>query len=475
MKFKPEKKYLQIGLTLFFVAVGTMLVYFLFFRLSEIRAGIQAINKILAPIFYGLVLAYLMTPLMNTIEQKWLYPLFNKYNWWSKDKKRNKHIRGLSVLFTFAVVILLFYLFFASVIPQLYSSIQNLVSQYSTYTGNLTNYINSSLDNNPDVAKFLSSLVKDYSSEADDYLNDMVLPAIQSLLMPNMNDILSSLSNGIMKVIMFLWNVIIGLVISLYVLSSKEKFLRGFTRLTYAIFERTSANKFLDSVRFTHQTFIGFLAGKIVDSFIIGVICYICCLFAKMPYAILVSVIVGVTNIIPFFGPYIGAVPSTIIILLVDPKKALTFIIMILIIQQVDGNFIGPAILSQSTGLTSFWIIFAITLFGGLMGVPGMIIGVPVTAVIGAGIEKWTQGRLARKELPTDAENYYNVGFIDEDHNINPYVMEKPEKKKVNKNSPFYKLGVAIGRFFCKIGQLIWGLIKLAYVKIKGLIHKKNK
>lgn len=472
MKFKPEKKYIQIGFTIFFTAIAIIAVYFLFFRIDAIKSGISTVNRILSPIFYGLVLAYLMTPLLNLIENKWYKPLFEKYEWLKDNKSKNKNIRLISVFTTIIIVLFFLYLFFASVIPQLYSSVQNLVSQYNTYTKNLTVLINNSLANNPEIAKLVSSLIKDYSTEADDFLNGIALPTIRSFLVPNVNDIVSTLSTGLMKVVTFVWNVIIGLVISLYVLISKERFAQGSVRLCYAFLERNTANKFIESVRFTHHTFIGFFGGKVVDSLIIGLITYFCCLCFKMPYTVLVSVIIGVTNIIPFFGPYLGAIPTTLIILLVDPKKALTFLILILIIQQLDGNFIGPMILSQSTGLTSFWIIFSITLFGGLFGVLGMVIGVPITAVIAAFIEKAAKSRLSRKELPLEPESYINVEKITSENEFIPYNYVKPERKKIDKNSPSYKLLIAIGKFLKKIGLLLVQLVKLLFAKIKALIIK---
>ena len=271
---------------------------------------------------------------------------------------------------------------------------------------------------------------------------------------------------------MFVWNIIIGLVISIYVLAGKEKFARGSVRLCYAFLERPTANRFVDNVRFTHRTFIGFLAGKVVDSLIVGVLCYFCCLILKLPYALLVSAIVGVTNVIPFFGPYIGAIPSTIIILLVDPKKALTFIILIIVLQQIDGNFIGPKILAQSTGIPSFWIIFAITLFGGLFNVMGMIIGVPVTAVIISFVERLTKNKLKKKELPEDPDSYLNVARITEEGQIEPYIYKKPERKKAEKDNALVKvleiIFRAIGRFFV----WIYSFIKAFFAKMSD--NKKN-
>ena len=473
MKFKPQKKYFHIGLTIFLTAIAIMIAYFLFFRIGEIKAGLHKINSILAPIFYGLIIAYLLTPLLNAIERKFVRPLFDKENWSQGSDKRDKQIRTLSVCLTLLIVVMILYLFFSSVIPQIYTSIQSIISQYSVYTGNLNKWINSTMQKNPEIARYLSSLVNDFSSEADDFLNDIALPAIKNLLLPNMNDILTTVSSSVIKVLMFIWNIVIGLVISVYVLAGKEKFAQGSVRLCYAFLERSSANRFVDNVRFTHRTFIGFLGGKVIDSAIVGVLCYFSCLILKMPYALLVSVIVGVTNIIPFFGPYIGAIPSTLIILLVDPKKALTFIIFIIILQQVDGNFIGPKILAQSTGITSFWIIFAITLFGGLFKIMGMIIGVPVTAVIISFVERITKTKLKKKELPEEPEKYLNVGKITEEGEIEKFVYKKPERKKLDKNNLIVKIFIAIWHLLKRLFGAIGVFFKAFFEKMNT--KKKNK
>lgn len=474
MKIKPEKKYLAIGITLFFSAIAIMLAYFLFFKIDIIKESISNINSILAPIFIGFILAYLMSPLLNLIEKKISYPLFDKYNWAKNKENRSKKVRTFSVTITLIAVLFVFYLFFASVIPQVYSSIVNLITQYSTYSNNFMNWLNRITKNYPEVSKIFQSLLISYSEETNDFLNDIALPAIQTYLMPNVSNILESIGTSIVNAIMFVWNIIIGLIISLYVLSSKEKFVASTTRLCYSIFDKEKANRLVEATRFTHHTFIGFLSGKVIDSLIIGILCYVCCLIMRMPYSLLVSVIIGVTNIIPFFGPFIGAIPTTFIILLVDPQKALTFIIFVLILQQIDGNIIGPKILSQSTGVTSFWIIFAITFFGGLFGVVGMIIGVPIVAIAFAGINKVTNGSLIKKELPVDVEEYYSVDHIDEDNKIVPYIHVEKQKKKTDPNKKANKLWDSVKKFFGAIFVILFTKIKEIFTKTKNKIITKE-
>ena len=232
-----------------------------------------------------------------------------------------------------------------------------------------------------------------------------------------------------------LWNFVIGFIISIYVLGSKERFAGQAKKIVYALFDRKAGNEIITNFRFIHSTFIGFIGGKIVDSIIIGVICFVCTSIIGTPYAILVSVIVGVTNVIPFFGPWIGGVPSALLVLMVDPIQALYFIILILVIQQFDGNILGPKILGDSTGLSGFWVIFAITIFGGLFGVLGMVVGVPIFAVFYAGVRASVNRMLCRKELPTDIHPYMTVGQIDEARVFTEYVPPVRKKKKKEESS----------------------------------------
>lgn len=431
MKIHLEKKYIQIGITMFLTAIAVMMVLFFIWKNDSIKASLKVINTAMAPVYYGLIIAYLISPILNWIEKKILIPLFGKLKWFEpeKDINRAKHIRSFSVVFTLIFVIFLLYLFFASVIPELIRSVQSIINQYPTYTKNLTAWTEKVLEDNPNISETMESLVSNFSSETDNWLNDYLLPAIKNLL-PNVGDMLIGLSSSIVSFFKFLWNIVIGFIISIYVLSSKERFSQSCVRLCYAAFERNTANNIIEATRFTHHTFTGFLSGKIVDSVIIGLITFIVMSIAGWPYSILISIIIGVTNIIPFFGPLFGAVPSCVLLLMVNPKLALYFIIFIVILQQVDGNFIGPKILSQTTGVTTFWIIVSITIFSGIMGVIGMIIAVPVTGVIFALVDRLTNGWLIKKNLPTDPESYFSIGPINEAGDFTHYEYVKPLKKK---------------------------------------------
>ena len=212
-----------------------------------------------------------------------------------------------------------------------------------------------------------------------------------------------------------LFNAIIGVIISVYLLFGKENFSMQSKKAVYAMMKPAHANMLLHLTIKSNEIFGGFIIGKIIDSAIIGVLCFIGLSLLNMPYTLLVSVIVGVTNVIPFFGPYIGAIPSAILIMLQDPKMGIYFIIFILILQQIDGNIIGPKILGNSTGLSAFWVVFSILLGGGLFGFVGMILGVPTFAVIYYVVKMLVDHRLEQKNLPIETACYDEYSYVDSD------------------------------------------------------------
>lgn len=421
MKFKFEKKYLCWGLTAFFVIVASILFYYILFHRSSLSYGIKTFIGIAMPIIDGFVLAYLMTPVLNKIEKHLIKPLYvkTKVPMTAKNKRR---MRGLSILVTVVLILIICYEFFGLIIPEVIRSIQSIIFQFPIYINNLTNWALGLMKNNPDLEETVNGLIKQYSPKLLEYLNTNLLPHI--------NELVKTLSMSVLSIFKAIWNFVIGFIISIYVLGSKEKFAGQAKKIAYALFDRKAGNEVISNFRFIHSTFIGFIGGKIVDSIIIGIICFVCTSIIGTPYAILVSVIIGVTNVIPFFGPWIGGIPSALLVLMVDPMQALYFTILILIIQQFDGNILGPKILGDSTGLSGFWVIFAITIFGGLFGVLGMVVGVPIFAVFYAGVKASINRMLRKKELPTDIQPYMTVGQIEESKVFTEYVPPVKKKKK---------------------------------------------
>lgn len=437
MKFKLNNKYVRWGVTAFLVIVAGITFYYFVFHSSNIRSGVKMITDILMPVVVGMAIAYLLTPILNFIESKLLYPLCNKLRI-KESKKKNSIIRGLGILITAFLFVALIYVLLYMLISQIVPSVQNIVSNFDAYTNNFTKWLNQTMNDNPEVQTYLVRTFDKYSNELENWITD---------ILPNTGQLIKTVSLSILGVVGVLWDFVIGFIISIYVLASKEKFAAQAKKVSYALFEKDTANTVIRNFRFTHKTFIGFLGGKIVDSIIIGILCFIGTSILKTPYAALVSVIVGVTNIIPFFGPFLGAVPSALLIFVVDPLHPLNclyFVIFIIVLQQVDGNIIGPKILGSSTGLAGFWVIFAITLFGGLFGVFGMIIGVPIFAVIYAGIRSGLNILLSKKEMPTELEKYRNLDYVDEE-GMHDIPEEQPGEKKASRRQS-KKAGVKDGQ-----------------------------
>lgn len=421
MKSRIDKKYILWGVTAFLVVAASILFYYLLFHGSNISTGFKSFAGIAMPILDGLLFAYLLTPILNWLEKKVILPFCIRHSINISEKKHKKRIRAFSILLTIIIITTALYSFFATVSPELIRSVQSIIFQFPIYVNNLTTWITNLLANNPDIESFVMDIFDKYSGELSNLLNNTVLP--------KMNELLRNVSLSFLSFLKTLWNLILGFIISIYIMGSKELFAGQAKKIVYAIFETDTANAIISDVRFTHKTFIGFIVGKVFDSIIIGIICFAGTSIMGTPYAILVSVIVGITNVIPFFGPYLGAIPSALLILMVNPLQCLYFIIFILILQQFDGNILGPKILGNSTGLSGFWVIFSITLFGGIFGILGMIAGVPVFAVIYAAIRSLISSLLARKKLPTATSKYVDVGSIEGDE-FHPYYPEQNMEDK---------------------------------------------
>ncbi len=423
MKSMLNKRNLRIGITAFAVIAASICFYYLIFHGDHFSSQLNAFYTIISPVLYGIIFAYLMTPLVNGIERRFLIPVFEKNNKIISDKHK-KVFRVISILLTIFIVGELIYGFFSILIPNIIKSIKSISYQFPYYVQNLTIWSAKFLEDNPDIEKIVLNFLDTYSEEFINYLNNSIVPHMETLV--------RQVSVSLISILKLLWNFIIGIVISIYVLFSKEQFAGQAKKIVFALLNKKTANQFIKDVRFTSDTFIGFISGKIIDSIIIGLICFAGTNILKMPYALLISVIIGVTNIIPFFGPYLGAIPSAVLILMVNPVKCFYFIIFILVLQQLDGNVIGPKILGESTGLSGFWVIFSITIFGGMMGVLGMIIGVPFFAVLYAMIRRITNKMLQKKGLPLETSKYLDVDYIEENDEFIP-------KKEIRKNT-FFKL-----------------------------------
>ncbi len=403
---KPSKLFQQLGkgMTAFLVFGACILFYFALLRMDVISSAIGTVVGVLKPVIYGLVIAYILNPIMVFVE-KHLETLSDKY--FPNMKNTHKVCRGIGIAASIIVLLAIIVALFNMMIPELYRSIRNLAVT-------LPGQLNEAIDHLSDVMSgetALGQFFKTTLEEATAFLENWV----RTDLLKQVNVMMSGLTVGVINVVSELFNLLIGLIISIYVLFGKETFSKQSKKNIYAIFPVSKANMILHLTAKGNQMFGGFIIGKIIDSAIIGVLCFIGLSVMKMPYTLLVSVIVGVTNVIPFFGPYIGAIPSAVLIMLSDPKMGIYFIIFILILQQLDGNIIGPKIIGDSTGLSAFWVVFAILLGGGLFGIVGMIMGVPAFAVIYYAISLFIDSLLERKNLPTDTECYDEMSYVSSD------------------------------------------------------------
>lgn len=404
-KFRWDNKYLYWGVTAFLVISSSMLFYFGIFHMNTLIVGLKMIRGIMMPVILGAIIAYLLTPVVNFLERKLIYPLL-------KNKKvkithrKDRIIRYICVVLAVVFAGYIIYALIAMIAPSIIESIISIINNSPRYLQNIEHWIESSLENNPDWEVTASDLFAQISTRAEAFLTQDLLPQL--------TNILQQLSAGVFDFLNFLKNFLIGAIISIYLMADKEKFTAQGKMLLYAVFGPRRSNYMIQNLRFVHRTFGGFINGKIIDSCIIGVLCYIGTSVIGTPYAVLISVVVGVTNVIPFFGPYLGAVPCAFLILVVNPMQCLYFILFIFVLQQFDGNILGPKILGDSTGLSSFMVIVAILLFGGLFGILGMFVGVPVLAVIVAAFKSWRNKALIKKEMPGAEETYINIDRIDE-------------------------------------------------------------
>ena len=437
MKIKLNNKYVRWGVTAFSVIAATICFYYLIFHMSSLLKNLASFLELLMPIIFGLATAYLLTPLLNVTERKVLIPICNRLKL-PDNRVRRKAIRAVGIMITAFLMIFLIYILCAMLLSQIVPSIQSIIANFDIYLDNIIAWVNDLLANNPVIKNYVLDTIDRYSLDLENWLNETLLTQTSALIKTVSLSVLSTLS--------VLWDFIVGFIISIYVLSMKETLAAQAKKVTFAVCKKKeTANVVINNFRFTHQTFIGFVGGKIVDSLIIGVLCFVGTSILKTPYAALVSVVIGVTNVIPFFGPFLGAIPTGILIFVVDPMNPLNcvyYLLFILVLQQFDGNILGPKILGNSTGISGFWVITSITLFGGILGVPGMIVGVPLFAVIYAILKANVATSLRRKDLPEKTADYMNLGAMDEEgiHSFDDTAYNACKGKRFYSNSEEIKI-----------------------------------
>ena len=374
----PKRSTFFYGILAIFSAITLSgLLFFLLIKLPQIRDMLKSLSSILAPIIYGGVIAYLLRPICN-----WTYALLK--GWFPKLKDSIADTIAIAV--SLVIGILVVYALIAILAPRLYDSVVSIWNTLPEKADQFIAFLNNTFAGDNALVQFFET--------SSDTIYTAIDSWFKTTIVPNLTNIVSGVGMSVWKVLLFLKNFLIGMIVAIYFLASRKKFKRQANMLLRCTLRPQWAQAVAEEAAFVDQLFAGFLSGKILDSAIIGILCYIGCSIFRFPDALLVSAIVGVTNIIPFFGPFIGGIPSALLIFLEDPIKGLWFVLFIIVLQQLDGNIIGPKILGNRTGLSSFWVLFSIVLFGGLWGLVGMVIGVPLMAVIYDLISKFVRRRL---------------------------------------------------------------------------------
>ena len=408
-----KKRYVYMTLSIFSAISLSLLFFFLLYRMQGVGEALDKLMGILAPFVYGGVLAYLLRPMCNAFEG-FFETLFGK--------KRSGMVKFFSVGLSLVTGVLIVYILIIMIAPQLYSSIVNLWNTLPERVDALLEWAIKTFGLSEEQINFFDSSSDTIYQEIEAWVSETLAPYLSSIV-GGVGSIVTGVGSSVLKVLRFVYDLLIGLIVAAYLLASRKRFARQSVLVVRSILSPRWANIILDEVAFIDKMFGGFIDGKIVDSLIIGVLCYIGCSVFKFPNALLVSAIVGVTNVIPFFGPFIGAIPSTVLIMIDDPIKGLWFIVFVLALQQLDGNVIGPKILGDRTGISSFWVLFSIILCGGLWGFVGMIIAVPLFAVLYDLVKKLViRGLKKKKQMELWQE--YRVNYPDDDPIPSPKAPE---------------------------------------------------
>lgn len=417
------KRYMVIALLALITVCCSILFFFMVYRYHGFADFWRNLVWILQPITIGVVLAYLLNPVMKFIE-RYLLKIFLPHM--KHEKRARKMGRGIaiagSLLFLAGILILLF----SVVVPSIANSIQNMIAVFPSEINNLIKGIEEFKEGDSKWAEMVGELIESVST--------MFQTFVQKDLLPQAKVYLASITSGVIYGVKLLTNVLVGVIVSVYVLMSKETFAGQAKKIVYAVLKPMHANIVINTVRKSNQIFGGFISGKLLDSAIIGVLAYVVLAIMKMPDTMLLAVIIGVTNIIPFFGPFIGAIPSFIIVVLQNPMQGLYFLIFIFILQQVDGNIIGPKILGDSTGITPFWVVTSILIFGGLWGFLGMLLGVPIMAVLQYIVHNLIDYALKKRGLVSDTESYVELVRVDKVTNTLVYPEETKENETIQKS-----------------------------------------
>lgn len=409
MKKEKYAVYIASGVTAFAVIAASLLFYFVLLRFEVIGGFFSGLAFILRPVIYGLVLAFLLLPVHRNIN-RFLQSVTKGKS--QKNKRVAYWTNFVAILLSLLTLLLIVYLLLAMLIPQIYVSVVGLVTSMPGYISSLQVWLSDFLKNNPDIQAFLLPIYDTAAASVKDWIQGDLLPRLESI--ESTMELLESVfwpgftgvASAMMQVLYWFKDALIALIVSVYLLARKDTFAAQSKKILYSAAPTKTADLLVEETRNAYRILSGFIVGKIIDSVIIGLICFVGCSLLRFPYPALIATVVGLTNVIPFFGPFIGAIPCFFLILLVNPIQSLYFVIFILVLQQFDGNILGPKILGDSTGLDAFWVLFSILLFGGLFGFTGMVLGVPVFAMLYSILNRLVRVGLRRRGLPLETEDY---------------------------------------------------------------------
>lgn len=388
------------------VVIISILAFVAMWEFDSVVAVINRYLGYISPVLYGICIAYILNPIVVFFERR----LKKRFLSSKSEKIRSKSARlakGLSISIAMVIGISLVIVLCLMIIPSLLESIIDLARQIGPLLNSLVERIDKFTVADSGLGDTLQNLIEGASRSLQEWVTTNLLPTAQSAL--------TYITSSVASVLVFLYNFLVGIIVAVYALAEKRDFISGAKKLIYVFFKPRHANRIIDTSRHGHEIFGGFISGKLIDSIIVGIICFVFCVCTGMPYPLLVSTIVGITNIIPFFGPFIGGIPTTFIILMVNPLKGLIYGIFIIVLQQIDGNIIGAKILGNTTGVSEFWVTFSLLLFGGMFGFIGMMIGVPLFSVLYYLITVAVNERAEKRGFTTDDEFYYAVERYDDE------------------------------------------------------------
>ncbi len=390
MKIQWNEKYNTVSAYVILTFTICLIIALAVGNISVLGGWVGSFFSVISPIIWGAGIAYLLNPIMMWAE-KALAKLTNR------KKPHPKLNRVLAVIIAVLALLLALTAVILIIIPQVYESVMSIAANFETYMRNFEAWINDILENYPDILSFFDERFEEIRTAASKAINDFL---------PKIGDLIVTIKDGAVSVVGTLSDFIIGIIVSVYLLLDKERFLAQSRKTVSALLRKKQAEGFFRICSLTNRSLSGFISGKIIDSIIIGVLCFICMTLIHFDYSLLISVIIGITNIIPVFGPIFGAIPCALLLLISSPKQVIPFVILIIVIQQLDGNVIGPKILGNSTGLSAFWVLFAILVGGGLFGFGGMLLGVPVFAGLSSLSEECIAFLLKKKGMSAETADY---------------------------------------------------------------------